>query len=164
MARAQHWRWRQRGGGIDSGSAVVAVRRQRQQLGRSATLAAAAARWEAGWQRGGSGGNAALAAAVWRWGRRWQWRQYGRQRGSGRGGEGCASHVLKIFFYFSIRSVTTNNHQPQRRLDKSDLSFIRGGLNNKIQQLYSTSIKQNYQLISPTIALPIVVLYLPTIT
>jgi hypothetical protein len=44
------------------------------------------------------------------------------------------------------------------------LSFTRGGLNNKIQQLYSISIIKNYQLISPTIALPIVALYLPTIT
>jgi hypothetical protein len=44
------------------------------------------------------------------------------------------------------------------------LSFTRSGLNSKIQQLYSTSIKKNYQLISPTIMLPIIVLYLPTIT
>jgi hypothetical protein len=38
---------------------------QKQQLSRSATLAATAACWEARWQRGGGGGNTALATAVW---------------------------------------------------------------------------------------------------
>jgi hypothetical protein len=66
--------------------------------------------------------------------------------------------------YFLIRSVTTNNYQPQRQLGEPDLPFTCGGLNNKIQQLYSMSIKKNYQLISPTIMLPIIALYLPTIT
>ncbi len=60
LPRAQHWRRRQRGGGVGNGSAGVAVWRRRRrpacwwrrQLGGSATLLAAAARWEAQRQRG----------------------------------------------------------------------------------------------------------------
>jgi hypothetical protein len=61
-------------------------------------LAAAAVRWEVRRQHGSNGGNVALVVAAWHWWRRRQGGQHGGQRGGSGGGEGCANHVLKIFF------------------------------------------------------------------
>jgi hypothetical protein len=44
--------------------------------------------------------------------------------------------------HFLIRSVTTNNPQPQWQLGQSDLSFTRGGLNNKFNNYIQHQLKR----------------------
>ncbi len=58
---------------------------------------------------GKHGGSVALAAASWHWWRRWEQRQHGEQCGGGRGGEGCTSHVLKIYFFIPFFKCSIAN-------------------------------------------------------
>ncbi len=104
LPRAWRWRRRQHSGGVGNGSAGIAVRWRwrwpacwrRRQLGGSATLLAAAARWEAQRQRGIGGGSTFNG---WReFGNRY-WQFKNRRHGS------CTERYVNLLHHTALKKT-----------------------------------------------------------